>query len=197
MIGYSDITIPAPGSLATIPACRVPRAFTPVGTAPIYEGDAADRLRRALMKPEPITIRQDRLELTAKVVVEGAATGILMGGNLNMLGRSVGWTCPSFAGSILLIEAVDTLIGQIDGTLTQLRRSGCLDGLKGVAVGQFIRSAEPQGREMVRHRCALRPTGRTWCADSRWAANWAWSAPAYRATWNDGNAGHNGWHSYD
>jgi muramoyltetrapeptide carboxypeptidase len=44
---------------------------------------------------------------------------------------------------ILLIEAVDTFIGQIDATLTQLRRSGCLDGLKGVAVGQFIRSAEP------------------------------------------------------
>jgi len=96
------------------------------------------------MKPEPITIHQDRLELTAKVVVEGEATGILMGGNLNMLGRSVGWTCPSFAGSILLIEAVDTFIGQIDGTLTQLRRSGCLDGMKGVAVGQFIRSAEPK-----------------------------------------------------
>jgi muramoyltetrapeptide carboxypeptidase len=43
-----------------------------------------------------------------------------------------------------LIEAVDTFIGQIDGTLTQLRRSGCLDGLRGVAVGQFIRSAEPK-----------------------------------------------------
>jgi muramoyltetrapeptide carboxypeptidase len=67
-----------------------------------------------------------------------------MGGNLNMLGRSVGWACPSFAGAILLIEAVDTFIGQIDGTLTQLRRSGYLDGLKGVAVGQFIRSAEPK-----------------------------------------------------
>ena len=42
-----------------------------------------------------------------------------------------------------MLEAVDTFIGQIDGMLTQLRRSGCLDGLRGVAVGQFIRSAEP------------------------------------------------------
>jgi hypothetical protein len=32
-----------------------------------------------------------------------------------------------------LIEAIDTYIGQIDATLTQLRRAGCLDGLKGVA----------------------------------------------------------------
>jgi len=67
-----------------------------------------------------------------------------MGGNLNVIGRSVGWACPSFADSILLIEAIDTYIGQIDATLTQLRRSGCLDGVKGVAVGQFIRSAEPK-----------------------------------------------------
>src|SRR5262249_61831838 len=61
-----------------------------------------------------------------------------------MIGRSVGWACPSFAGAILLIEAVDMFIGQIDSTLTQLKRSGCLDGLRGVAIGQFIRSAEPK-----------------------------------------------------
>jgi muramoyltetrapeptide carboxypeptidase len=61
-----------------------------------------------------------------------------------MIGRAVGWACPSFSDAILLIEAVDTFIGQIDSTLTQLRRSGCLEGLRGVAVGQFIRSAEPK-----------------------------------------------------
>jgi muramoyltetrapeptide carboxypeptidase len=96
------------------------------------------------MEPEPAIIHQDRSEITAKVIIEGVARGILLGGNLNVIGRSVGWACPSFAGSILLIEAIDTYIGQIDATLTQLRRSGCIDGLKGVAVGQFIRSAEPK-----------------------------------------------------
>jgi muramoyltetrapeptide carboxypeptidase len=95
------------------------------------------------MEAEPLTIRQGPREITAKVVGEGTARGILMGGNLGMIGRGVGWACPSFVGAILLIEAVDTFDGQIDGTLTQLRRSGCLDGLRGVAVGQFIRSAEP------------------------------------------------------
>jgi muramoyltetrapeptide carboxypeptidase len=143
LIGYSDITIL---HLALWRQCRLAGFHGPHAgwDRACYGDDAADRLRRALMEPEPITIRQDPRELTAKVVVEGAATGILMGGNLNMLGRSVGWACPSFAGAILLIEAVDTFIGQIDGTLTQLRRSGCLDGLRGVAVGQFIRSAEPE-----------------------------------------------------
>lgn len=61
-----------------------------------------------------------------------------------MIGRAVGWICPSFAGAILLIEAIDTFVGGIDRVLTQLRRSGCLEGLKGVAVGQFTRSGEPR-----------------------------------------------------
>jgi muramoyltetrapeptide carboxypeptidase len=143
LIGYSDITIL---HLALWRQCRLAGFHGPhVGWDREYYGDdAANRLRRALMEPEPITIRQNPNEITAKVVVEGATSGILMGGNLAIIGRSVGWACPSFAGAILLIEAVDTFIGQIDGTLTQLRRSGCLEGLMGVAVGQFIRSAEPK-----------------------------------------------------
>jgi muramoyltetrapeptide carboxypeptidase len=143
LIGYSDITIL---HLALWQQCRLAGFHGPyVGWDPEYYGDdAADHLRRALMATEPITIRQDPREITSNVVVEGTATGILMGGNLGMIGRAVGWACPSFAGAILLIEAVDTFIGGIDGTLTQLRRSGCLDGLKGVAVGQFIRSADPK-----------------------------------------------------
>jgi muramoyltetrapeptide carboxypeptidase len=101
-------------------------------------------MRRALMEPQPVTLHQDPAEITARVVVEGTASGILLGGNLNLIGRAIGWACPNFADSILFLEAVDTEIGQIDGVLTQLRRAGCLDGLKGVAVGQFIRSAEPK-----------------------------------------------------
>jgi muramoyltetrapeptide carboxypeptidase len=142
-LGYSDITIL---HLALWRECRIASFHGPhSGWNRDYFGDdAAERLRRALMEPGPIILHQDQSEITAKVMIEGAASGILMGGNLNVIGRSVGWACPSFAGSILLIEAIDTYIGQIDATLTQLRRSGCLDGVKGVAVGQFIRSAEPK-----------------------------------------------------
>lgn len=108
-----------------------------------YYGDlAAEHLRRALMEPASITLHQDTRELTAKVFIEGSATGTLLGGNLDMIGTAVGWTCPSFAGAILLIEDVDKHIGRIDRTISQLLKSGCLDGVKGIAVGQFIRSAE-------------------------------------------------------
>jgi muramoyltetrapeptide carboxypeptidase len=94
------------------------------------------------MEPASITLHQDSRELTAKLVIDGAATGTLLGGNLDMIETAVGWACPSFAGAILLIEDVDKYIGRIDRTITQLLKSGCVNGVKGVAVGQFIRSAE-------------------------------------------------------
>lgn len=133
VLGYSDITIL---HLALWQQCRLPGFHAPyvAWDRDYYGDDAARSLRRALMEPEPLVMQQDRSEITANVVIEGTTSGILMGGNLITIGRAVGWTCPSFSGAILLIEAVDTFIGQIDATLTQLRRSGCLDGLKGVAV---------------------------------------------------------------
>jgi muramoyltetrapeptide carboxypeptidase len=142
LVGYSDITIL---HLALWQRCKLVGFHGPhAGWRHEYYGDdGAIRLRRALMEPEPLIIHQDPSEITARVVVEGTATGVLMGGNLGMIGTSVGWACPSFDGAILLIEAIDMFVGQMDRTLTQLRRSGCLDGVRGVAVGQFIRSAEP------------------------------------------------------
>jgi len=148
LIGYSDITIL---HLALWRQCRLAGFHGPyVGWERDYYGDnATNQLRRSLMDPEPITIRQDPREITAKVVIEGTAKGILMGGNLSMLGRAVGWACPSFEGAILLIEAGDTFIGQIEGTLTQLRRSGCLDGLRGVAAGPIHPLGRAKGRKVV------------------------------------------------
>ena len=142
-IGFSDITIL---HLASWHHCRVPSFHGPhLAWEEAYYGPAsAGSMRRALMEPETVIIRQDPSELTAEVVIPGAASGILLGGSLGVIGRAVGWACPGFAGAILFLEAIDTEIGQIDSVLTQLRRSGLLDGLKGVAIGQFIRSAEPK-----------------------------------------------------
>jgi len=147
LIGYSDITIL---HLALWRQCRLPGFHGPyVGWNNEYYGNAAaERLRCALMEPHPLAIHTDPSELTAKIFNDdraaGTATGILMGGNLGMIGRAVGWACPNFAGAILLLEDIDKHIGFIDSTLTQLRRSGCLDGLKGIAIGQFVRCAEPR-----------------------------------------------------
>jgi muramoyltetrapeptide carboxypeptidase len=147
LIGYSDITIL---HLALWRQCRLPAFHGPyVGWSKEHNGGvAAEKLRRALMDPECLMICADPKESTAGLFDDrrttGSATGILMGGNLGMIARAVGWACPSFSGAILLIEEIDKYIGYIDSSLTQLRRSGCLDGLKGIAIGQFIRCAEPQ-----------------------------------------------------
>jgi len=143
VIGFSDTTIL---HLALWRECRLVGFHGPhIAWGTFHQGkQLAEKLRVALMEPEPIVIHQDQNELTARVLIKGKTSGILMGGNLNMIGKSVGWACPSFSGAILLIEAIDTFIGQIDSTLSQLRRAGYLDGLRGVVVGQFIRSAEPK-----------------------------------------------------
>ena len=90
------------------------------GTRNITGSDAAIHLRRALMEPEMLVVHQDPEEITADVLIEGTTSGILLGGNLGMIAGAVGWVCPSFAGAILLIEAIDTFIGGIDRALTQL-----------------------------------------------------------------------------
>jgi muramoyltetrapeptide carboxypeptidase len=141
LIGFSEITIL---HLACWHRCRLVGFHGPhvCWNDEHYGAVAGEHLRRALMEPASITLHQDSRELTAKLVIDGAATGTLLGGNLDMIGTAVGWACPSFAGAILLIEDVDKYIGRIDRTITQLLKSGCLNGVKGVAVGQFIRSAE-------------------------------------------------------
>jgi muramoyltetrapeptide carboxypeptidase len=77
-------------------------------------------------------------EISAQVSVEGRATGHLMGGNLNVLTRSVGVDLPNLDGAILLLEDTRVVgIGVVDRALTQLLRSGVLRDVRGVALGQF------------------------------------------------------------
>jgi muramoyltetrapeptide carboxypeptidase len=142
LVGFSDTTILhlALWHRACAPSVHGPHVewHGPLGR------HAAERLRRVLMESAPIVVRRDSHEITAAVTSAGTVTGTLMGGNLSLIARAVGWTCPSFAGAILLVEDVDKHIGHIDSALTQLLRSGVLDGLRGIAIGQFIRCAEPK-----------------------------------------------------
>jgi len=70
----------------------------------------------------------------------GYAEGQLIGGNLSMLTNSIGTpTDINSAGKVLFIEEVDERLYRIDRMIIQLKRSGILDGLKGMIVGQFTK----------------------------------------------------------
>ena len=100
--------------------------------------ECAEALRRALMTTDEIVVRQDPKELGAALTEGEAAAGFLMGGNLDTVRCAIGADLCSFDGGILLIEVNHgTGLGMVDRQLTQLMRSGLLNGLRGVAVGQI------------------------------------------------------------
>jgi len=103
-------------------------------TAPV----SAASLQDALMTTKPISLTSDTREPSAAAGRPGRASGVLLGGNLTLLASSVGTeSIPDLRGAIVLIEEVGEPPYRIDRMLTQLRRAGALDGIAGVALGQF------------------------------------------------------------
>lgn len=72
------------------------------------------------------------------IVVPGAASGRLLGGNLAMLCATLGTAAElDLRDGILFIEDVNEPLYRIDRLLTQLRLAGKFEGLRGVLVGDF------------------------------------------------------------
>lgn len=94
-------------------------------------------LRSVLMTTDNITLHSRQDEQTSALTTAGTARGILIGGNLDMISTAAGWALPDMRSSILLIEAVNMYLGQVDRLLTMLSKSGHLTGLAGIAIGQF------------------------------------------------------------
>jgi muramoyltetrapeptide carboxypeptidase len=118
---------------------------------PVVHGAAvgayAGVLQEQLMEAASTSVESDPRTLTAAMTSRGRAAGDLVGGNLEMLARSVGVVDVSWQGCILMVEANRAAgLGMVDRALTQLRLSGALDHVAGVAVGSFDQFAGYEDR---------------------------------------------------
>ncbi len=92
---------------------------------------AAAQLRRLLMdRGAPGT-------MPGRVVADGTGEGVLVGGNLSLLAASIGTPDhPDLAGGIVFLEDVGEPAYRLDRMLTHLLRSGLLDDVAGVVLGE-------------------------------------------------------------
>ncbi|MFI6288954.1 LD-carboxypeptidase [Streptomyces sp. NPDC051018] len=134
-VGYSDVT-------ALHEAFAVRAGFAtlhgPMAGALTFLKDEPTRqsLRATLF--EPGSVRTLGLG-TARTMVPGRARGITFGGCASILAADVGTehARASARGGLLLLEDVHEEDYRLDRILTQLLRSGLLDGLAGVALGSW------------------------------------------------------------
>jgi muramoyltetrapeptide carboxypeptidase len=129
LVGFSDITSL---HLSLFEQCRIGGIH-----GCLYGTTAQLSVRQLLMSTEPITLERKSEAVSAKIRFPGTAQGRLIGGNLQMVATSIGVRMPSMNGAILFLEYHRAGLGTIDRYLTQLHRSGALEGIVGVALGSF------------------------------------------------------------
>lgn len=137
IIGFSDITALHLSLLRQCHQVGIHGAFSIGPNEESISPYTHDLLRQALMTAEDIIVAARPQEPTSRLTTSGAAEGRLIGGNLDMVATSAGWALPDLRGAILLLEAIGLYPGQVDRQMTMLRKAGHLDGLAGVAIGQF------------------------------------------------------------
>ena len=89
-------------------------------------------------------------------VKKGRAQGVLLGGNLSLIGHLIGTPfLPSFKGKLLFIEEKGEPLYRIDRMLTHLLLSGELEKCAGLMVGTFEECGDPASViDLVRERCS-------------------------------------------
>lgn len=134
-VGYSDIT-----ALHEAFATRlgVATVHGPMTAAETFLKDAAtqEHLRRTLFTPDDTRVIRSA---TSRPLVPGRAEGVLLGGCVSLLAADLGTPHgrPSAAGGVLVLEDVGEEPYRLDRILTQLLRSGWLDGVAGIVLGSW------------------------------------------------------------
>jgi muramoyltetrapeptide carboxypeptidase len=145
VMGFSDITAlhVALWCETGLPTVHGPNA--------IQFGRGADSLtvraaHQALMTSDPVVLNPDDAEGTSRIRTAGRTEGVLLGGNVTMLATMAGTRHSlDLSDAILLLEGYTDEPYRIDRALVQLKRSGWLDGVKGIAIGQFSECVDDGG----------------------------------------------------
>ncbi|GGX16337.1 S66 peptidase family protein [Streptomyces chryseus] len=153
-VGYSDIT-----ALHEAFAVRLGLATLhgPMAAAVSFLTDARtqESLRATLFEPESAMTLTTR---TARVLVPGRARGVTLGGCVSLLAAGLGTphARAGARGGLLLVEDIGEEAYRLDRILTQLLRSGWLDGVAGVALGSWEDCGpyEQEVRTLLRDRLA-------------------------------------------
>jgi muramoyltetrapeptide carboxypeptidase len=128
LVGYSDITALHLGALAA----GVGTLHGPTARAELTPFTRDSLVRAASLRTDPAGAAP-----AARMLRGGRAAGPLVGGNLALVSALVGtpWAA-RLDGAILVLEDVNEAVYRIDRMLTQLRLSGDLAGVAGIAFGQ-------------------------------------------------------------
>lgn len=145
LVGYSDVTAVHEAVGVALGWASVHGPLVASNVPP----DAASwsSLLGALMRPEEFT---ELVFDSSRAAVGGVAGGVTVGGNLAMLVSSLGTSTSRPArGGLLLLEDVEEDDYRVDRMLTQLRRSGYLDGVAGIVSGSWTQCGGEVGVEHV------------------------------------------------
>jgi muramoyltetrapeptide carboxypeptidase len=139
LVGFSDVTaLHAALNRAGLATVHGP-VMTQLGRAPAPAIEHLLALLTRAPAPGDGGVPAPGAGLVGQAVLRaGRAEGPLLGGSLTLLAHLCGtpWQ-PSLAGAVLALEDVDERPYRLDRYLTQLRLSGALQGVAGVALGYF------------------------------------------------------------
>ncbi|MFE6620208.1 LD-carboxypeptidase [Streptomyces sp. NPDC057740] len=133
-VGFSDITV-LHQAFATRLGLVTLHGPAAAGVDLVKNARAQDHLKATLFRPETVRVIPSR----GTAMVPGRARGVTLGGCLSMLTSDLG-TPHARTGArdgLVLLEDIGEQPYRIDRMLTQLLRTGWLDGVAGIALGSW------------------------------------------------------------
>jgi muramoyltetrapeptide carboxypeptidase len=146
-VGYSDVTNL---HIALNQKCDLITFHGPMVKSNMlndYDDFTKTNFEKALNMEEELILENPTGE-DFKVMVDGNASGIIVGGNLSLITSMIGTPYEvDTKGKILFFEDVNESVARIDRMLYQLKYSGKLDDAAGIIVGDFTNCSNEKYKE--------------------------------------------------